>query len=81
METTNRRMSKDMSGTVSGMPDGTTSNAQMANVCLQAGEHPNKTPIIIWGVSDTRSFLAWLRAFCPGGLMAQIKGEKLMVIL
>jgi hypothetical protein len=37
-------------------------------------------PIFISGVSDTRTFLAWLQASCPNGLKAQIKGEKLMVI-
>jgi len=47
---------------------------------LPAGERPNKTPTFISGVSDTHSFLAWLRASCPGGLMAQLKGEKLMVV-
>jgi len=80
METTNRRMSSDMSGPLSGMPDGTTSNAQVVNACLQAEEHPNKTPIFISGVSDTHSFLASLWASCPGSLMAQLKGEKFMVI-
>ena len=80
MDTTNRRMSSNMSEPLSGMPDGTTSNAQVANACLPAGERPNKTPIFISGFSDTRSFLAWLRAFCPGGLMVQLKGEKLMVV-
>ena len=37
-------------------------------------------PIFISGVSDTRSFLAWLRTSCPGGLMAQLKGENLMFV-
>jgi len=55
---------------LSGTPDGNTPNAQVANDCLPAGERPNKTPIFISGVSDTSYFLAWLRAFCPGGLMA-----------
>jgi len=73
-------MASDMSGPLSGMPDGTTSNAQVANACLPAGERPNKMPIFISGFSDTRSFLAWLRASCPGSLMAQLKGEKLMVV-
>jgi len=80
METTNRRMSSDMSGHLSGRPDATTSNAQEANACVPAGESPNKTPIFISGVSDTRSFLAWLRASCPGGLMSQLKGENFMVV-
>jgi len=62
------------------MPDGATSNAQVANACLPAGQRPNKKPIFISGVSDTRAFLAWLRAYCPGGLMAQLKSERLMVV-
>jgi len=79
-ETTNRRMCNDMSGPMRGMPDVATSNAQVDNACLPARELPNKTPVFVSGVSDTRSFLAWLRASCLGGLMAQIKGEKLMVL-
>ena len=61
-------------------PDGTTNLAHVANACLPAGQRPNKTPIFISGASDTRSFLAWLRTSCPGGLMAQLKGDKLMVV-
>jgi len=68
-------MSNDMSGPLSGKPDGNTPNA-----CLPAGQRPNKTPIFISGVTDTRAFLAWLRASCPGGLMAQLKSVKLIVI-
>jgi hypothetical protein len=49
------------------MPDGTTLNAQVANICLPAGERPNKTPIFISDVRDTRAFLAWLRASWPDG--------------
>ena len=80
METTNRRMSSDISGLMSGMRVGTASKAQVTNACLPAGERPNKMHIFISRVSDTRSFVAWLRASCPGGLMAQLKGEKLMVV-
>jgi len=76
-ETANRRMSSDMSGPLNDMPDGTTLNAQVANTCLPAGQRPNKTPIFISGVRDTRAFLAWLRASCPDG---PTKGEKLMVV-
>jgi len=32
------------------------------------------------GVIDTRTFLEWLRASCPGGLMAQPKADNLMVV-
>jgi hypothetical protein len=74
-EKAKRRMSRDMSGPLSDMPIGTTNCAQVANTCLPAGERPNKTPIFISGARYTRSFLAWLRAACPGGLTAQLKGE------
>ena len=63
-ETVNRRMSSDMSMPLSDKPDGTTPNAQVANTCLSAGERPNKTPIFISGLRDTRAFLAWLRGSC-----------------
>jgi hypothetical protein len=65
-----------MSGPLSVPPVGTTCNANVA----AAGERPNKTPIFITGVGDTRAFLAWLLASCPSGLTAQLKGEKLMVV-
>jgi hypothetical protein len=35
-ETANRRMSRDMSGLLSGKPDGTTPNARVDNTCLPA---------------------------------------------
>ena len=79
-ETANRRMSSDMSGALSDKPDGATLNAQVANTCLPARQRPNKTPIFISGIRDNRAFLAWLRASCPGGLTAQLKSEKLMVV-
>jgi hypothetical protein len=67
------RMSTDMSGLLSDMPDGATLNAQVSNTCLPVGERPNKTPIFISGFRDTRAFLAWLRASSPGGVTAQLK--------
>jgi len=73
METTNRRMSNDMSWPLCGMPNDTILNAQVANACLPAGERPNKAPIFNLDVSDSRSFLAWLRASCPDGMMSQLK--------
>jgi hypothetical protein len=69
-----------MSGRLSGKPDGTTPHAQVANTCLPAGEALNKMPIFITGARDTRSFPAWLRESSPGGLTAQIKGDKLMAL-
>ena len=80
METTERLMSPDMPGPLSGKPDDTTDNAHVANACFPARQRPNKTPIFIAGVSHTRNFLPWLPASCSGGLMAQLKSEKLMVV-
>jgi len=68
-----------MSRPQSDKPDGTTHHAQVDNTGIPAGERPNRTPIFISSFGDDRSFLAWLRAFCSGGLMANLKGEKLMV--
>ena len=79
-DTVYRRMSSDMSGPLGDKPDGTTPNAQVTKNCLSAGELHNKTPIFISGARDTRAFLAWLRASCPGRLTAQIKAENLMVV-
>ena len=73
-------MSSNMSGPLSDKPDGITPKAQVNNTCLPAGKRPNKTSIFISGVRDTRAFLAWLRASSPGGLTAQHKADKLMVV-
>ena len=79
-EMAQRRMSLDMSGPMSGMPVGTTVNAQVANASLPAWERINRTPIFISGVNDTRAFLAWLRGSCPSKLTVQLKAEKLVVV-
>jgi hypothetical protein len=76
-ETANRRMSKDMSGPLSGTPVGTTS-APAAPV--PPGQRRNRTPVFITGVTDIRGFLVWLRSRCPKSLTAQMKGESLMVL-
>jgi hypothetical protein len=69
-----------MSGPLSGTPAGTAVNVKVAITCAPAGERTNKKAIFISGVSETRDFLAWLRASCRSGLTAQLKGEKLMVV-
>jgi hypothetical protein len=69
-----------MSGTLSDMPDGITLNINVANNCLLARQRPNKTPMLISGVSNIPAILAWLRASCPGGLTAELKSKKLMVV-
>jgi hypothetical protein len=62
------------------MPDGTISKAQVAtNDVTPAGEWQNKTPVYISGVLDARGCLSWIQASCQSGLLAQIKGERLML--
>jgi hypothetical protein len=70
-----RRMSVDMSGPLSSMPAGTTEAG-----AVLAGERPNKTPVFVTGVTDTRGFLVWLRTLCPSSLSAQMKSEKLIIV-
>jgi len=79
-ETVNMRMSSDTYGPLNDTPDGTRTHTQLTNACLTAEENPNKTPIFSSGVRDTRAFLAWLRASCPGSLTAELKAENLMVV-
>jgi hypothetical protein len=52
-EAANRRMSVDMSGPLSSVPAGATQAE-----AVTAGEQPNKTPIFVTGVTDTRDFFA-----------------------
>jgi hypothetical protein len=68
-ETVDRRMSRDMFGPLSDMPDGTTIRAQVANTCLPTGERPNQSPIFVSRVRDARAILACLRASSAGGLI------------
>jgi hypothetical protein len=71
-----RRMSTDMSGPLDGMPAGTTSTDKVALAC----KRPNKTPIFVSGVSDTRGSRTCLRTQCPNILSALLKAEKLMIV-
>jgi hypothetical protein len=62
------------------MPDGATLNVQVANTWLPAEERPNKTLIFISSFPEPRAFLAWLWKTYPGGVTAQLKSEKLIVV-
>ena len=73
-------MSSDMFGPLNGKPDNTTLKAQETNTCLPAGERPNKTPSFFSEIREARTFVAWLRVSCHGGLKAQLKPEKLIVV-
>ena len=75
-ETANKCMSHNMFRPLSDKPGGTTKYAQVTKPRLPAGERPNKTPIFITEVNDTRNFLAWLWASCPGGPKAQQRARN-----
>jgi hypothetical protein len=71
----------DMSRPLCGMLDGSTQNVQVAfNRAALLSERPNKTPIYVSGVTDTRNFLPWLTTLCPSSLSYQITGKKLMIV-
>jgi hypothetical protein len=55
-ETVTRRMSGYVSGLLRGKPIATTENTHVANSCVSPGQCPNKTPIFVSGVADTRAF-------------------------
>jgi hypothetical protein len=58
-----------VSGPLSGMPGGTTSDTPKETTTVNpAGERNNKTPIYVSGVTDIRGFLTWLRESCPSRL-------------
>jgi hypothetical protein len=70
----------DMSGPLSGMSDGTTSNPKLVtNSFAPAGERQNKNPIFVSEVKDTHGFLTWIRVSCQSGLSGRNKGERLML--
>jgi hypothetical protein len=44
------------------------------------GERRNKTPVYVSGVKKSRSFIEWLRTKSANKLLAQMKGEYLMLV-
>jgi hypothetical protein len=64
-----------------GTPISTTpSSAQVEKVDPQ-GERRNKTPVYVCGVKNPRSFFEWVRTKSASTLVAQMKGEYLMLVL
>jgi hypothetical protein len=75
MEAAQGRKSPDLSGPQSGMPAGTIPpHAHVVPPANAATKHR-----FSFQESATRGFLKWLREFCPSGVTAQVKGEKLML--
>jgi hypothetical protein len=57
----------------------TSSTAQVEKV-VPPGERRNKTPVYVSGVKNPRSFLEWVHTKSASKLVAQMKGEYLMLV-
>jgi hypothetical protein len=68
-----------VSGPLSVAPIGTTSTTAQDDKVVLLGERRNKTPLYVSGVQNTCKFLDWIRAKSESKLMAQMKGELLML--
>jgi hypothetical protein len=79
-EADSRRISlEDMSGPLMGMPAGTTPEDHTDIITVVPAGERHKTPIYVWGITDTRGFLTRLRGSYPSGLSAQMKEEWMIV--
>jgi hypothetical protein len=67
-------------GPLSGKPEGTTFTAAQVEGRVPPEERRNKTPVYVSGVSNTRKFLEWIREKTASKLLAQIRGETLMLL-
>jgi hypothetical protein len=66
--------------TINNNQSGTLTIAQVEKRVPPPGERRNKTPIYVSGVRNTRKFLEWIRAKTASKLLAQVKGEILMLV-
>jgi hypothetical protein len=67
-------------GPLSGKPEGTNFTAAQVEGRVPPGERSNKTPVYVSGVSNTRKFLEWIREKTARKLLAQMRGETLMLV-
>jgi hypothetical protein len=69
-----------VSGLLSVAPIGTTSTTAQVDKVVPSGEGRNKTPVYVSGVKNTLKLLEWIRAKFGSKLVAQMKGEILMLV-
>jgi hypothetical protein len=69
-----------VSGPLSVTPFGTTPTTAQADKVVPLGERRNKIPVYVSGVKSTRKFLDWIRPMSESRLVAQMKGEILMLV-
>jgi hypothetical protein len=62
-----------------GTPTSTTPSSAQVEKVVPPGERRNKTPVYVSGVKNPRSFLEWIRKKSASKLVAQMKGEYLML--
>jgi hypothetical protein len=63
-----------------GTPTSTTFSSAQVEKVDPPGERRNKTPVYVSGVKNPRSFLEWVRTKSVTKLVAQMKGEYLMLV-
>jgi hypothetical protein len=69
-----------VSGQLSVTPNGTTHTTAQVDKVVPHGERRNKTPVYVSVVKNTRKFLDWIRGKSESKLVAQMKGEILMLV-
>jgi hypothetical protein len=69
-----------VSGPLSVAPIGTLSTTAKWKKVVPLGERRNKTPVHVSGVKNTRKFLDWIRSKTGSKLVAQMKGDILMLV-
>jgi hypothetical protein len=63
-----------------GTPNSTTPSSAQLEKIVPLGERRNKTPVYVSGEKKLRSFLEWVRTKSATKLVAQMKGEYLMMV-
>jgi hypothetical protein len=63
-----------------GTPTSTTPWSTQVEKVFPPGERRNRTPVNVSGVKKIRSFLEWVRTKSASKLVAQMKGEYLMLV-
>jgi hypothetical protein len=63
-----------------GTPIRTTPSSAQVEKVVPPGERRNKTPVYVSGVKKPPNFLEWIRTKSASMLVAQMKGEHLMLV-
>jgi hypothetical protein len=69
-----------VTGPLSVAPNSTTYTTAQVDMVVPSGERLNKTPVKVCGVTNRRKFLDWIHAKSESKLLAQKKGDILMLV-